>query len=77
VRLPHPFTRSPRSRSISPHINRAFAAPIHAFAEVTIDITPYQSRVRHGHSRVRQGQDRYRPISIARSPEPFARSRWR
>src|SRR5687768_7836065 len=57
VRSPHPFTHSRRPRSISPHINRAFAVPIHTLAEATIDLTPYQSHVRRTHSHTRGGHD--------------------
>jgi hypothetical protein len=72
VRSPHPFTRSPQPRSISPHIHHAFAVPIRTLAAGTIDMTPYPSCARRGH-------DGYHCISILRSPHPFVRSpgpRW-
>jgi hypothetical protein len=74
ARSPHAFTRSPTSRPISLHINRTFAARVHTLANVTIDITPYQSSVRRTRSRTRQRHDGYHPISIVRLPHPFTRS---
>ena len=57
ARLTHLFTRSPRPRLRSPHVNRMLTAPIHTVADATIEVTPCQSGARRTFSHGRRAHD--------------------
>jgi hypothetical protein len=74
ARAPYPFTDSPRSRWIWPHIHRACSVPVHGLAEVAMDMAPYPSCVLRTRARTRRGRDGYAPISIVCALYPFTDS---